>query len=534
MGTKIQQAAENRLLGGASKSIYRNSRDIVETEAIRETRRGDLTGATRGVFHAGLAACALGADSAVEALPFVQMLAKETGEPGWMLADAAIQADSAPFLEALIELGMLDPLEETVWSGFCDQAGTLVRSRSCADEVVHQGAARCLRPLLERAPFAGLLAKAVASRGIDVFELLLSRAIEQKNLGEINGAFAALCDHPNGGSWDKDKLAVPEMASKLVAAGASLSFDAGPLVEWSSWNGSSPNKIARAWVPELFLAEDGGELPVGGGMDGSMDGAEFFSHWSSACKLARGAVEGGLGEKGAEALLAIPGWEMAASPGSPLTPIALLAMANPSTTDSKLRRTLLPTHRIILDSPMLAEALRAKGPFCLAKAAVARWLWGSPAEPASGSAPKAHTQWPIARSELIDGLAAASMALGERPLGPRGAMAAAQGFVERMRLLGDQHYRAPYKPAGETGEQREARVAEQDRRDAEDLSKERAAASSLAALMPEDEAAMFLALVDACHARGKITDPGMRAASRESMVLGLLPSAPSSRRSMSL
>lgn len=533
MGTKNQQAAENRLLG-APKSIYRNSRDIVESEAVRETRRGDLTGAVRGVFHAGLAACALGADSAAEALPFVQRLAKETGEPGWLLANAAIQADSAPFLVALIELGLLDPLAETVWSGYCDQAGNFVRNLISTEEAVHQRAARCLSALLEWAPARGLLAKAVDSRGIGVFELLLSRAIEQKDLGEINEAFAALCERPNGGSWEKDKLTVPDMASKLLAAGAAPSFDAGSLAGWSSWNGSSPDKIARAWVPELFLAEEGCELPAGGGTDGSMDGAEFFSHWSSACKLARGAVEGGLGEKGAEALLSLPGWEMAAAPGSPLAPIALLAMANPSTTDSRLRRTLLPTHRLILDSPMLAEALRAKGPFSLAKAAIARWLWGSPAEPAATSSIKSWALGTVASTELINGLASACMELGERPLGPRGAAAAAQAFAGRMLLLDDSHYREPYKPATETAEQREARLAEQASREALDLRKERAAAASLAAFMPEAEAAMFLALVDGCHARGKIIDPHERAASKESLILGLLPTAPLSRRAMSL
>lgn len=392
-----------------------------------------------------------------------------------------------------------------------------------------------MRALLERVDRSGLLAKAVSSRGVGVFELLLSLAKEQNDVGEINGAFAALCDHPNRGSWEKDKLTAPEMAHKLLAAGASLSFDAGSVIGWSSWNGSSPDKIVRAWVPELFLAEHGDELPAGGGTDGSMDSAAFFSHWSSACKLVRSAVEGGQGENGAVALLAIPGWEMASAPGSPLTPIALMAMANPVTTDSRLRRTSLPTHRIILDSPMLADALRAQGPLTLAKAAIARWLWGSLAEPAASAA--AANSWPqatIACSELVDGLASVCSQIGERPLGPNGACAAAQAFAGRMLLLDDSHYRAPYKPHSETSEQRDARLAEQHHRDASNLQKERAAAASLAAFMPDAEAAMFLALVDACHNRGKIIDPHERAAAKEGLILGLLPAAPSSRRCMSL
>lgn len=127
MGAKPQQAARP-FIDTSPKSIYRNSRDIVESQAVRQIRQGDLTGAVRGVFHAGLAACALGADSAAEAIPFVQRLAKETGEPGWLLANAAIQADSAPFLVSLIELGLLDPIVETVWSGYCDQEGRFVRN----------------------------------------------------------------------------------------------------------------------------------------------------------------------------------------------------------------------------------------------------------------------------------------------------------------------------------------------------------------------------------------------------------------------
>lgn len=534
MPTNIQKTSGIWQADRAPKTIYRNSRDIVESNAIRQTRNGDLTGAVRGVFHAGLSACALGADSTSEALPFVHRLAQETGEPGWLLANTALQADSAPFLESLIELGLLDPLDEKVWTGYCTQDGALVRNLICAEEAVDLGAARCLRALLERAAPEGLLAKSVRSRWEGVFELLLARAIEQKHLGEINEAFAALCERPNGDSWSEGKLAVPEMASKLLAGGASPSFDAGSLAGWSSWNGSSPDTIPRAWIPELFLAEDACELPAGAGTDGFMDGAEFFSHWSSACKLARGAIEGGSGEKGAQALLALPGWEMATALGSPLAPIALFAMTDPVSTDSRLRRTVLPTHSIILESPMLAEALRAKGPLTLAKAAIARWLWGSHAVPAAESSVKTWPPGPVAPSALVDGLASACRELGERPLGPRGACAAGQEFIGRMLLMDDGHYRAPYKPAGETSEQKIAREAAQDQREAAQLHKERSAAAALAAFMPEIEAAMFLAQVDACHARGKIIDPEQRAASRESLMLGLLPSAPASRRVMSL
>lgn len=510
-----------------AKSIYRSSRDILETEAARLTRKGDLSGGERGVFHAGLVACALGADTAAEALPFARQLARETGEPGWVLAHAALEADSAVFLEAIIELGLLDPATERVWSGYKDQDGGFVRNHVCAEAAVDWGSDRCLQALLERVPDDGLLAKAVEARHPSVFETLLERAKAKGEAASINQAFARLCSRPNH-SFSVDLLSAQDMGPRLIEAGASLSFDGGHPEGWASWNGSSPDKIERAWAPALRLAESEGDLPATGSLSGEMDGSVFFSHWSSACLLARSAIEGGANEAGERFLSALPGWELAKAPGSILTPLALVAMTDPATTDSRLRRTTLNTAQMILSSPALDDALRESGPLSLARAAIGKWLWG-----ARASAPAAGERLPwradgMAPDPLVQGLAERSISLGIRPLGTNGALAASQEFVARMRIFGDSAYQVPYARSGEGAQQKAERLAEEERRFDEFIKQEALAARQLAALMPEASAARFLSTVDAAHEKRKIPDATERSVQKESWILGLISAEPGS------
>lgn len=336
------------------------SREIVQRAAVSEVRRGDLRGSERGVFHAGLCACALGADSAEESRPFVERLAREAGEPGWALACAALEADSAPMLEALIESGALS-LDEKVWSGYNSKDGEASREVACAEQAVHLGAHRCLKYLVERARVDGLLAKAVEAGHPRTFAALLERARALGLQSEMDEALAALADRPNR-RLDADCMDAGEMSRSLVEAGARLSFRAGSPIEWASWNGSTPGEIDWAWVPALRLCEAGEALPVGATREGAMEGKAFFAQWSSACRFVRSAIEGGAEEQGWSALRALDGWETAASEGSALSPLALMAMTDPATTDSKLRRARLDTREIVLGSRMLDAALAEEGP----------------------------------------------------------------------------------------------------------------------------------------------------------------------------
>ena len=498
------------------KSIYRNSWSIIAGHAIDEVRRGDLTGAERGAFHAGLFTCALGAADAAEANPYLLKLAAHTQTPGWILAHLAIEADSRPLLQSLIDTRLFDPVHEKVWSGYNNRDDEPSRDEFCPEHCVSTGASRCLEYLLQTAAPKGLLPHAVKSRHPKVFDLLLKQATNDGEPNAINQAFASLCQRPNN-SFQMNMLSTEELATRLIRAGAQLDFDTPGPHPNSSWSGQSPAQLQRINAPALLLAEPGEELPPSALRDGTMDGSIFFNHWSSACLMARSAIEGGKAAPASRALAIIGPWGMARSPKGLLSPLSLMAMADPKTTDSNLRRDILDVGEIILASPDLDAALAELHPLSLIRCAVGSWLFGmSPKASGLCACPIQSMQ----STPLIQGLAAACDRLSIRPLGPNGAMLAGQQFIERMRSFGKagSFIRAD---AFYAAREQELLVL---------LGKEAQAAFHLAQFMPEEQAAMFLNAVSAAHALGQIADEGLRTCAKERALLSITLKTGPSRR----
>lgn len=512
------------------KPIYRNSRAMVQSQAVKEIRRGDLTGAKRGVFHAGLMACALGAQSAEESCPYLFKLVRETGDSGWLLAQAALEADSAPMLQALIETGQLGT-SERVWSGYSKKEGELARDLTCEKAAVHAGAHRCLKYLVEIMPSVGLLSQAAVEGWPQTFELLLDRAVKLRASHEIDQALADLVVHESN-AQDSGRMGVEALSLALIKAGARLNFLAGAPTEWVSWNGSTPKAMDWAWVPALRLCETEDELPPGSTLEGTMEGSAFFSQWSTGCRLVRSAIAAGAGKESSHVLMGLEGWELAVGPGSQLSPLALMAMANPTTTDSKLYRTVLDTNKIILDSKRLGEALADKGPMSLVKCAVGRWLWGGfgavpvPSEVASWANKR------LAISPLIEGLGDFCQRLCIRPLGVSGSCAAAQEFIGKMSKFESMEIKKGSLSwtMAESLFARSERIERERAQEEKLVSDEWRAAKSLSHFMETRAAAAFLDVVLSVHKSVTHADASERGAAKDKAILSVGLPAQSGKR----
>lgn len=507
--------------GQEKESPYRNSRSIVQSQAVDEVRRGDWTQAVRGVFQAGLMACALGADSAEESQPYMLKLVQETQDPGWVLAQAAIEADSAPMLQALIQTGLLKK-DEKVWSGFRTQLGTCCREFTCEKAAVHAGAHRCLKYLLEIMPSTGLLGQAALEGWPQTFELLLTHSVKLGLKHEIDQALADRVGYLKSES-SSERMGTEAVFAALVKAGASLSFHAGAPPDWVSWNGSTSKNIDWVWVPALRLCEPEDELPPGSTRDGSMVGNDFFAQWSTGCRLVRTATEGGANSASARTLVALEDWEGAAAPGTKLTPLALMAMVDPIKTDSGLRRTVLNIDSIILNAKYLGGALADTGPLSLVKCAVGRWLWGGLA-----AVPKADEviSWVpehVPKSPLIEALGDICQRLCIRPLGVSGAHAAAQEFIGKMSKFGPLKSKVTGNSWGGSRERTgdNERIERERIQEANVISQEWRLAKSLSHLMESSAGATFLDVVLSVHKSVDLTDLSERFAAKELAILSV-------------
>jgi hypothetical protein len=519
---------------GAKES---GNRRVIQGQAIDYHKKHGGSGADRGVFIAGLCACAVGARSGSEALPFARRLHEETGEGGAVMAHYAMASDSPAFLEAIVELGLLSLQNDLVWSGFGKKNGELAFDRDVMGEAIHRGSVGCVKYLWGKVPSAGLLALAATERHEQVFDALLSYAVSSGDHESLHGALAKVCDASRLG-WDSDKLSGQELLGKLLAAGAKLDIQATGPEEWHSWNGARVGEIDCAFAPSLRLCEDSDDIPAGASREGFLPGKDLFANWSPAALLARSAVEAGDGEPAARMLDEAPGWAQARAPRALLTPLAVMAMAHPTTTDSGLRRTLLPTAELVArQAEEHPECLMDMGPFALCKVAVARWLWGSAPiwSEKVGQGQKLHL-FGIKPDPLVGALSALCQERGLKPLGEQGALAAGQEFVARLWVFSGAAHQSLYGSHAihDSVEQRFARQSREADVEARSVSASREAADQLAMLMPDHMGSKLRLAVESCHAKGKIANAHERAAFMESVVLGLSQEAPRAARRVSL
>lgn len=526
-------------IGPSVPATHNRNRNILQSEAVRLHKRGDLNGPrhtyARGVFLAGLCACAVGARDAAEALPFVKRLHEETDEPGFVLAHYAISADSAPFLEALIELGLLSPQGTLVWSGYRTSNTEMVKDYDAMGEAIHSGSARCARFLMDKVSSQDLLAAATVERYAAVFELFLEHAQKTGNATEINRAMARICDASRL-TWSSDLLNGDAIVQKLMDAGACLDFNAGSPKSWSSWNGSTVENIETVFAPSLKLCEAGDEIPLGASREGYLPGSIFFSNWSSAALLARTAVEAGANEIAAMMLAAATGWDQARASGSLMTPLSLMAMMDPSTTDSGLHRALLPTADIIAQcADAHPESLFDTEPFSLCKVAIGRWLWGAPASwnPQAPGGVAKRASYGISPDPLVGQLSTLCAKHNATPLGVEGAFVAAQEFVGRLGFFTPMIYQK-YDNSRLVERERAQRASHRAKIERQMLTSELEACHQLARFMPDVVSGPFISTVEACHARGKIENESERLCFMESALFSLNTAPSTSRRSLAL
>ena len=511
----------------------RSNRDMLGSAGCSAARQKDPSGDARGAFLGALSSCAMNASSTAEALPFVQSLARETGEPGWLLADEALAADSAPFLEALIELGLLDPAE-LVWSGTRNQAGERLCERTSPEEAIHRGATRCLAALRSRVSPQGLLSAAADRQDRSAFEMILPLSAQP----DLDHALGKACFFGYRLSRESGRMGASEMIQTLVSAGARMSapciIPRGRLHTLPMGFGKgdfSGAKLAAhdvddsslVWAPALRLAEPSEAMPAGCSREGWIQAPAFLSAITCAGALALWAVDASQPAADAWEALSSPslaGWELPA-PGAMISPLGLMAM---SSGEARLARDGGEARdraaQIISASPLLAVECAQGQPLAAARSIIGRWLWGD----ASLVGPSMTWFSPVQPDPLVKALAGACSAQGWVPLGPVAAREASQQFIGRMRFM-SQIPPYVFSNSARTQEAFEEAAAS-----------EAAMAAMLGSLMPEPQRILLISAVESCRARGPIQNNAERARFAESIILSLSsgPAPSSCRRPRSL
>lgn len=491
------------------------------------------SGDARGAFLEVLSSLAMRASSTAEALSLVQSLAREAGEPGWLLAHQALAADSAPFLEALIELGLLGP-SELVWSGELSPAGELLCERSSSEEAIHRGSARCVAALLSGAPPQGLPSAAAGPRRRSRVEMALARPL----LAQLDHALGKACFLGYRLLPESGRMRASEMIQTLARAGARL--DAPCIIPRGRLHtlpvGFGPGDFSGAklaahevddaslvWAPALRLAEPSEAMPAGCSRQGWIEAPAFLSAITCAGALALWAADASQPAPDAWEALSSPslaGWEMAA-PGLLISPLGLMAMSCGQAglwRDDGLSRGRAA--QLISASPLLAAECAQGRPLAAARSIIGRWLWGD----SSLVGPSMAWFSPLDPAPLVEALAGVCSAQGWVPLGPVAAREASEQFIGRMRFMS----RIPpyvFSNSAGVGEAFEQAAAS-----------EASMASLLGSLMPEAQRLLLASAVESCRARGPIQDPAERAQFAESIILSLAsaPAPNSCRRPRSL